>query len=216
MKHLTQLLSILVFLTLGSCNSEPQQCVISTDMGDIVVQLYNTTPKHRDNFLKLVDESFYDGTLFHRVLEGFMIQGGDPDSKTATAETLLGNGGTGYTIKPEFKEFHTRGALAAGRQGDAYNPDRESSGCQFYIVQGSPVTDGMLSNTEYENGFKYTEAQKEKYLKEGGTPMLDNQYTVFGEVVSGMEIVEKIAVVEKGRVDRPIKDIKIISIKRVK
>jgi peptidyl-prolyl cis-trans isomerase B (cyclophilin B) len=215
MKYL-QFLFITAILFFGSCANEPEQVVISTEMGDIVVALYNSTPKHRDNFLKLVDEGYYDGTLFHRVINGFMVQAGDPDSKTATPETLLGNGGPGYTIAPEFKEVHTRGALAAARQGDAVNPYKESSGSQFYIVHGSPVTESIISSMESLKGVRYTEEQKAKYLKEGGTPMLDNEYTVFGQVISGMEVVDKIAEVERGIADRPKKDIRITSIKRMK
>lgn len=215
MKYL-QVFFIAAVLLFGSCANEPEQVVITTDMGDIVVALYNTTPQHRDNFLKLVDESYYNGTLFHRVIKGFMIQAGDPDSKTATPETLLGNGGPGYTIKPEFKEVHTRGALAAARQGDALNPNKESSGSQFYIVHGSPVSEEILSSMENLKGVRYTEEQKAKYLKDGGTPMLDGDYTVFGQVISGMDVVDKIAEVERGIADRPKTDIRITSIKRMK
>lgn len=214
MKHLSLFLLLCILFT--SCKNEPQQVVISTDMGDIVVTLYDSAPKHRDNFLKLVDEGYYDGTLFHRVIKDFMIQGGDPDSKTATPETLLGNGGPGYTLKPEFKEVHTRGALAAARLGDAVNPFKESSGSQFYIVDGSPLVAEVLTSNEAVKGITYTPQQKEKYLNEGGTPMLDNEYTVFGQVISGMEVVDKIVEVEKGVANRPLKDIKINSIKRVK
>lgn len=215
MKYL-QVLFISAVLFFGSCANEPEQVVITTEMGDIVVALYNSTPNHRDNFLKLVDEGYYDGTLFHRVIKGFMVQAGDPDSKSATPETLLGNGGPGYTIKPEFKEVHTRGALAAARQGDAVNPYKESSGSQFYIVHGSPVTESILSSMENLKGLSYTKEQKDKYLKEGGTPMLDGEYTVFGQVISGMDIIDKIAEVERGIADRPKKDIRITSVKRMK
>lgn len=212
----TNLLFGFIMLSLVSCVGEPEQVNISTDMGEITVELYNSTPKHRDNFLKLVDEGYYNGTLFHRVISNFMIQAGDPDSKTATAETLLGNGGPGYTIPAEFKEVHTRGALAAARQGDAVNPMKESSGSQFYIVQGSPVTESILTSMENLNGVRYTQEQKDKYVKEGGLPTLDNEYTVFGQVISGMEVVDKIAQVERGVADRPKKDIRILSVKRVK
>lgn len=211
----THLLFGFIMLSLVSCAGEPEQVIISTDMGEITVELYNSTPKHRDNFLKLVDEGFYNGTLFHRVISNFIIQAGDPDSKTATAETLLGNGGPGYTLPTEFKEVHTRGALAAARQGDAVNPMKESSGSQFYIVQGSPVTESILTSVENLKGFRYTQEQKDKYIKDGGLPNLDNEYTVFGHVVSGMEVVDKIAAVERGVADRPIKDIRIQSVKRV-
>lgn len=212
----TNLLFGFIMLSLVSCVGEPELVNISTDMGEITVELYNSTPKHRDNFLKLVDEGYYNGTLFHRVISNFMIQAGDPDSKTATAETLLGNGGPGYTIPAEFKEVHTRGALAAARQGDAVNPMKESSGSQFYIVQGSPVTESILTSMENLNGVRYTQEQKDKYVKEGGLPTLDNEYTVFGQVISGMDVVDKIAQVERGVADRPKKDIRILSVKRVK
>jgi cyclophilin family peptidyl-prolyl cis-trans isomerase len=215
MKHIS-FLFVIALLVLGSCSNEPEQVVITTDMGEIVVKLYNSTPKHRDNFLKLVDEGYYDGTLFHRVIKGFMVQAGDPDSKNATPESLLGNGGPEYTLQPEFKEVHTRGALAAARKGDAVNPYKESSGSQFYIVHGSPVTESILTGMENLKGVTYTQEQKEKYIKEGGTPMLDNEYTVFGEVVSGMDVVDKIAEVERGVADRPLKDIRITSVKRLK
>lgn len=203
-------------MLIASCASEPEQIVISTEMGDITVELYSSTPKHRKNFLKLVDEGFYEGTLFHRVVKDFMIQAGDPDSKTATPETLLGNGGPGYTIPSEFKEIHTRGALSAARQNDALNPEKESSGSQFFIVQGTTVTDEILNSMENLNGIKYTQEQREMYLKEGGVPFLDNQFSVFGKVISGMEVVDKIAESERGVADRPLKDIKIISAKRIK
>lgn len=216
MRHILFIIFTCSFLVLQSCSNEPEQMIISTEMGDITVQLYNSTPKHRDNFVKLVEESYYDGTLFHRVVQGFMIQGGDPDSKKATPESLLGNGGPGYTLKPEFKEVHTRGALAAARLGDNMNPEKESSGCQFFIVQGGAVTEDMLVLEENNKNFKYTAAQREKYLKDGGAPFLDHNYTVFGEVISGMNVVDRIASVERGVADRPKKDIKIISIKKVK
>jgi cyclophilin family peptidyl-prolyl cis-trans isomerase len=216
MKPLFFFLSLLTALFFSSCANEPQKVSINTEYGEIVVELYNSTPKHRDNFLKLADQAYYDGTLIHRVVKGFMIQGGDPDSKKALPQSLIGNGGPGYTIPGEFKEYHTKGALAAARQNDKMNPNRESSGCQFYIVHGSPVTESILSSMETLKGIKYTEKQKQDYLKNGGTPQLDGEYTVFGYVISGMEVIDKIAEVERGVADRPIKDIKITSVKRVK
>jgi cyclophilin family peptidyl-prolyl cis-trans isomerase len=179
---------------------------ISTDMGDMVVRLYDKTPNHRDNFIKLVKDHFYDSLLFHRVINGFMIQGGDPGSKTAPAGTMLGGGDIGYTIPAEFDTtlFHKRGALCAARTN---NPQKASSGCQFYIVQGRKISDGELDNIQAQSGIRYTPAQRMTYKMNGGTPFLDMGYTVFGEVESGIEVVDKIATAEKAPGDRPIKDI---------
>lgn len=226
---------------------------LETSLGDIVVELYNETPKHRDNFVKLVKEGFYDGVLFHRVINNFMIQTGDPDSKTAGPDTPLGGGDPGYTIEAEFvfpKYFHKRGALAAARTGDQANPMRRSSGSQFYIVTGQVFGTeqlmGMLqakkqdifrrlvmenqdkikqlqeSNDEagihalQDELIRQTEAEAqfdeliEAYTTIGGTPHLDGQYTVFGEVVEGMDVVDKIQNTTTDRRDRPTVDIKII------
>ncbi len=184
---------------------------IETDMGNIEVQLYAGTPKHRDNFVKLVKEGFYSGTLFHRVINTFMIQAGDPDSKGAKSGIVLGNGGPGYNVPAELEAdyYHTKGALAAARMPDQVNPKKESSGSQFYIVQGSKVTDQLLDKIESMYGFKYTDAQRELYKKVGGTPHLDKNYTIFGQVISGMEVVEKIAAVRTDANNRPGEDIKI-------
>ena len=181
---------------------------ISTDFGDMVVKLYNKTPKHRDNFIKLVNEHFYDSLLFHRVIAGFMIQGGDPVSKHAQPGEMLGNGDVGYTIPAEFDSslFHKRGALCAARTD---NPEKASSGCQFYIVQGRKSNDGELDNLQMQRGIAYTPAQRMTYKMNGGTPFLDMNYTVFGEVESGMEIVDKIAAVQKGNADRPLADVRM-------
>ena len=230
-------------------------------MGDIVVRLYDETPKHRDNFVKLAKEGYFDGTLFHRVIKDFMIQGGDPDSKGAPAGKNLGTGGPDYTIPAEFvfpKLFHKRGALSAARTGDEVNPKRESSGSQFYIVWGKTykaaelkqmerqlamqqeqavfnqlvadnkakimelrrnrdraalqeLQDDLIASTKAicnEKGLpKFTEEQVETYTTIGGTPFLDNQYTVFGEVEEGLDIVEAIQNVETGRNDRPKDDV---------
>lgn len=239
---------------------------ISTEYGDIKIKLYNETPKHRDNFIKLVKEGYFDGTLFHRVIQNFMIQGGDPDSKNAPEGKILGNGGPGYTIPAEFNKnlYHKRGALAAARMGDAVNPEKASNGSQFYIVQGNKFTKEELDQfnerrnqqakqeyfkifiekeenksykqriieaqekndadalklvfeeltpiieAEFEKSDKklyYSEEQIEVYTTIGGAPHLDMNYTVFGEVIEGMEVVDKIAAVEKDRYDRPVKDI---------
>ncbi|MBK6784774.1 MAG: peptidylprolyl isomerase [Saprospiraceae bacterium] len=216
MKPIFFLLTLTITLFFSSCAEELKQVSITTEYGEIVVELYNTTPKHRDNFLKLIDQAYYDGTLMHRVVKGFIIQGGDPDSKKAQPQSLLGKGGPGYTIPGEFKEYHTKGALAAARQKDALNPDKESSGSQFYFVHGNSVDEVTLSNLENSKDIKYTDKQKQDYLKNGGTPQLDGEYTVFGHVISGIEVIDKIAEVERGVADRPLKDIKVTSVKRVK
>ena len=235
--------------------------LIKTSLGDITVRLYDETPKHRDNFLKLAREGFYNGTLFHRVIRNFMIQGGDPDSKKAPKERQLGAGDVGYTLPAEFvypQLFHKKGALAAARTGDEVNPERRSSGCQFYIVTGEVYSAGKLTQLErsmaqqqLQNIFnqlvvenrdkiltlrknrdnegimqlqaeleqqarakdkemgapKFTDAQRESYTTVGGTPFLDNNYTVFGEVESGLEVVDKIQQAATMPTDRPLADI---------
>jgi len=181
---------------------------ISTDLGEIVVRLYNKTPKHRDNFIKLVTEHTYDSTLFHRVINGFMIQGGDPNSKHANPGEMLGNGDVGYTIPAEFDSslYHKRGALCAARTD---NPEKASSGCQFYIVQGRKISDGELDNIGMSRNIRYTSAQRMTYKMNGGTPQLDMNYTVFGEVESGMDVVDKIALAPRDNYNRPITDIRM-------
>lgn len=234
---------------------------IKTTEGDILVRLYDETPKHRDNFLKLAGEGYFDGTLFHRVIKDFMIQGGDPDSKGAPKGKMLGTGGPDYTLPAEFvypKLFHKRGALSAARLGDEVNPERESSGSQFYIVWGKTYKSAELKQMERqlemqqeqtvfnklakENRDKimelrrnrdraglqelqdeliaetkaiclekgkptFTDEQREAYTTVGGTPFLDNQYTVFGEVEEGLDVVEKIQNCETMRGDRPAEDV---------
>ena len=173
--------------------------------------LYNETPQHRDNFVKLVKEKFYNGTLFHRVISNFMIQGGDPESKNAKPGQMLGNGGPGYTVPAEFNTslIHKKGALAAARQGDGVNPKKESSGSQFYIVQGKKTTRPELESIGKRNGITYTEEQIKTYETVGGTAFLDMNYTVFGEVIEGLDVIDKIAAVKKARGDRPVEDVKI-------
>ena len=239
---------------------------IETTVGDIKVKLYNETPKHRDNFIKLVKDGMYEGTLFHRVIKDFMIQAGDPDSKNAPKGKMLGAGDVGYTIPAEFvypKFFHKKGALSAARQGDNVNPKKESSGCQFYIVTGKVYNDSTLLSMESqmnenkinvifntlaqkhmkeiykmrkandEDGlydlqeklfaeaqeiaakqpeFHFTPEQIEAYTTVGGTPHLDNEYTVFGEVVEGLDVVDKIQQVKTDRSDRPEEDVKSIKV----
>lgn len=238
---------------------------IKTTEGDITVRLYDETPRHRDNFLKLAQEGYYNGTLFHRVIKNFMIQAGDPNSKGAPAGVQLGTGGPGYTIPAEIQPqfIHKRGALAAARQGDEVNPERASSGSQFYIVWGQVYNDGQIGQLarqlqmqaeqsifnrlagehrkeimdlrrnrdqaglmELQNdliaqtqaimaeqgGAALTEAQKQTYTTIGGTPHLDGQYTVFGEVEEGLDVVEKIQGTETMPGDRPKQDIQILSV----
>lgn len=187
--------------------SKEQMLEITTDFGTMKVKLYNETPKHRDNFVKLASEGFYDGLLFHRVIRDFMIQGGDPKSKDATPESQLGSGDVGYKIPAEFNAnlYHKKGALAAARDN---NPEKASSGCQFYIVQGRKFTDEELNSFEARSGIKYTEQQRNDYKTTGGTPHLDMGYTVFGEVVEGLDVLDKIAAVSTKPGDRPVKDVK--------
>jgi peptidyl-prolyl cis-trans isomerase B (cyclophilin B) len=189
---------------------------IETSKGTIVVELYDETPQHRDNFLKLAGEGFYDGSLFHRVIGGFMAQGGDPESKTAQPEQRLGIGGPGYTIEAEIDPafVHIKGALAAARQGDQVNPQRRSSGSQFYIVQGRDVTAQSLqsvvqSKSRSGEPFSYTPEQIAAYEERGGTPHLDMQYTVFGRVIEGIEVLDAICSAQVNRANRPLEDISV-------
>ena len=187
--------------------------LLKTTFGDITIALYDDTPAHRDNFQKLVNDKFYDGVLFHRIIKGFMIQGGDPDSKTAKAGQRLGSGDGGYTIPAEFVpgRFHKRGAVCAARMGDNVNPQKASSGCQFYIVDGTVYDNDKLNMIAQRTGKTFSPEQVKAYTTIGGAPFLDGDYTVFGEVISGMEVVDKIADQQKDGADRPIEDIKIIS-----
>lgn len=191
---------------------------METTAGTMVLQLYNETPKHRDNFIKLANEGYYDGLLFHRVIKAFMIQGGDPDSKTATKGQQLGQGGPGYTVEAEINPaiFHIKGSLAAARMGDAVNPEKASSGSQFYIVQGRIFNDNELNSIEMRNGMKYSAETRELYKTVGGTPHLDGAYTVFGKVVEGLEVIDAIAASPTAPGDRPLEDVKIIAVKVLK
>ncbi len=191
---------------------EMTNILLKTSMGDITIALYNETPLHRDNFIKLVEEKFYDGLLFHRVIQNFMIQGGDPNSKDAPAGKALGNGGPGYTIPAEINTtcYHKRGALAAARLGGPQNPMKESSGSQFYIVDGTRYSEIDIRNFAARANKTYTEEQIITYVTKGGAPHLDGDYTVFGEVIDGMKIVDKIAASAKDQRDRPKEDVKII------
>lgn len=273
---------ILMAATINSCGGASSQnakaqsadnetkVLIKTTVGDITIKLYNETPQHRDNFIKLVEEHYYDSILFHRVIKDFMVQAGDPESKNAEKGVQLGAGGPGYTIPAEFvypKYFHKRGALSAARQADQVNPERKSSGSQFYIVTGKTYNkyelqdlekqlrqkqgqgifdrlvaqnmdsimkmqmagdnDGIMKLQEELNAktneifneqgpFKFTEEQVDAYMSEGGTPFLDNDYTVFGEVIDGMKAVYKIEQAGTDMNDRPRKDIRIISMEIIK
>ena len=278
----TIILSLVLFSSLilfSQCKNQEKTAKgsilkMETSMGVMTIKLYDETPKHKENFLKLANEGYYDGMLFHRVIKEFMIQAGDPDSKTAKKGQALGSGGPGYTVEAEFNPmlFHKKGALSAARTGDQMNPEKRSSGSQFYIVQGKKYTDDELNmmeeqskmnqlmpfireylqNPENENlnkqiqeknnardreGLdslimvvteivskehpdvkvkKYTDEQRELYKSVGGTPHLDGGYIVFGEVLEGIEILDKIADVSTDKDDRPIEDVKIISISAVK
>lgn len=275
MKNTLLLVLTILFCGLVSCKSRSKKegnmdnqtlVTIETSLGDIKVKLYNETPKHRDNFIKLAKQGAYEGTLFHRVIKDFMIQAGDPDSKNAPKGKMLGSGDVGYTLPAEFvypQLFHKKGVLSAARQGDNVNPKKESSGCQFYIVTGKVFNDSTLlsmENQENENrvniifntlaqkhmkeiykmrkandedglyelqeklfeeaqreaakepDFHFTAEQIKAYTTIGGTPHLDGEYTVFGEVVEGMEVVEKIQCVKTDRSDRPEEDVKILKV----
>jgi len=257
-------LFILVFMSAiaYAANKKGTFVLIETNMGNIKIKLYDETPLHRDNFIKLVKSGFYNELQFHRIIKDFMIQGGDPESKDAPAEKPLGTGGPGYTIPAEFvypKYFHKRGALSAARQGDQVNPKKESSGSQFYIVWGKTHSSAELDNLEQNllqkekqriftqlaearqseirelyakqdqeglnklqneliaqiestidpNIAKFTPEQRKVYSELGGTPFLDNDYTVFGEVVEGLDIVDKIQSVETGQGDKPKNPVKM-------
>lgn len=201
------------------------EVLMTTTAGDIRLRLYDETPVHRDNFVKLVKKGFFDKTLFHRVIRDFMIQGGDPNSRTAVKGQLLGEGDVGYSLPAEFRTpalFHKKGALAAAREGDAVNPERRSSGCQFYIVFGRKFDDAQLARVQLRldaatgGSVKLTDEQKRVYKEVGGTPHLDGQYTVFGEVVEGLDVVEKIQSVKTDQNDRPVDDVVVLKAKIVK
>ncbi|RTL58564.1 MAG: peptidylprolyl isomerase [Sphingobacteriales bacterium] len=204
-------------------NDLKKDVLIETSMGTMVVRLSDSTPLHRDNFLKLVKQHFYDSVLFHRVINHFMIQAGDPDSKRAVTGKQLGEGGPGYTVPAEFRSalFHKKGVIAAARTGDDVNPQKASSGSQFYIVQGKVFTEAGLDSVETYRlkGRKLPAEHRAVYKTLGGTPHLDQGYTVFGELVSGFEVLDSIAAVPtSGRQagDRPLKDVRIIKMSLVK
>jgi cyclophilin family peptidyl-prolyl cis-trans isomerase len=188
----------------------PLECMveIETEYGTMLAVLSNSTPKHRDNIIKLAEEGYFDDLLFHRVINEFMIQGGDPNSRNAPQGQPLGMGGPEYRIPAEIKDtlVHLKGALAAARTN---NPKKESSGSQFYIVQGKKWTAEQLDNMEAQKGIRYTPEQRKTYMEVGGVPFLDGEYTVFGHVVKGLDVIDKIAAVQKDGGDRPTKDVKM-------
>ena len=210
------LLPLLAF----ACKKSEVHVLMETTKGNIELKLYNSTPQHRDNFIKLVKNGDYDSLLFHRVIQDFMIQGGDPDSKHAAPGVFLGEGDKPYTIPAEFRLeegiFHRRGVLAAAREGDDVNPDQRSSAMQFYIVWGKVFDDEGLDNIQKRlddrtgGRVKLTPEMREVYKTVGGTPHLDGQYTVFGEVVSGLDVVDEIQQVPTDALDRPVEDVRII------
>ena len=207
MKKLIIAALVLVGLTCQAQKTTEKETVvvIKTSMGTIKAKLYNDTPKHRDNFIKLVNEGWYNGSPFHRVIKDFMIQGG---------QNKDGRLDPGYRVPAELKDnhFHKKGALAAARQPDQVNPQKASSGSQFYIVQGKVYDDRTLDMFEGRMGKVFSARQRQAYKTVGGTPHLDGDYTVFGEVVEGLEVVDKIAAVETGRGDVPVKPVTIISV----
>lgn len=202
------LLASFVFASVVFSQEKQVKVVISTEYGDMTAVLYNETPLHRDNFVKLVNEGWYEGSPFHRVINQFMIQGG---------QNADGRLDPGYKVPAEFisKYFHKKGALSAARQGDQVNPEKASSGSQFYIVQGRVTSADQVSMMGSRSGFAYTDEQIEVYSTIGGTPHLDGSYTVFGEVIEGLEVVDKIAAVQTGAGDKPVKDV-TMSIKILK
>jgi cyclophilin family peptidyl-prolyl cis-trans isomerase len=206
MKKLLLLLLLLGAATGAMCKH--RKVKVLTPYGTMIIVLYDQTPQHRDNFVKLVKQHFYDSLLFHRVINTFMIQGGDPDSRHAQAGAVLGNGENGYTIPAEFQLdlFHRKGVLAAARDE---NPAKASSGCQFYIVQGKQWTDAELDKLEQTRlgGRKIPVDQREVYKTKGGTPQLDQRYTVFGQVIKGMDVIDKIAAVKTDGNDRPLTNV---------
>ena len=205
---------------LTSCKKKEVHVVLETTQGNIELKLYDLTPQHRDNFKALVKEGAYDSLLFHRVIRDFMIQGGDPDSKTAAPGILLGEGDRPYTLPAEFKLeegiFHRRGTLAAARESDDVNPEQRSSAMQFYIVWGKIFDDEGLDKVQARldartgGRVKLTPEMREVYKTVGGTPHLDGQYTVFGEVVSGLDVVDAIQQVATDENDRPLEDVRIL------
>ncbi len=224
LKKIKFLLIALLLIPLMTTAKNPKFYVVTikTTAGEIVVRLYNETPLHRDNFVKLCKTKNYDNVLFHRVIKEFMVQSGDPESRIHEDGKVYGEGDLGYTLPAEIVQelFHKKGVLAAAREGDNVNPERKSSSSQFYIVVGKKFTDVDLDKVEARinksnktDNFKFSPEKREIYKTIGGTPHLDMQYTAFGEVVTGQEVADNISIVETNKQDRPIEDIWIISTK---
>lgn len=210
MKQILTLLFLFVTITAFAAKPKHSFVRVKSAKGECIIMLYNQTPKHRDNFLKLAKEGFYNGTLFHRVIKEFMIQGGDPDSKTAKEGQALGGGDLGYKVDAEFRDslFHKKGVLAAARDN---NPEKASSASQFYIVHGKIWTDETLDQVQQNRmqGRQIPATQRHVYKTIGGTPHLDQNYTVYGEVVKGLEMVDAVAAVQTAPGDRPLEDVKM-------
>jgi cyclophilin family peptidyl-prolyl cis-trans isomerase len=220
---------IAAIISITSCATKPPKVItlakadyskdieVITTMGNLTIRLSDSTPKHRDNFLLLVKKKYYDSVLFHRVINEFMIQGGDPDSKKAAPQAMLGNGGLNYRVSAEFRPylFHKKGVLAAARDN---NPEKESSSTQFYLVQGKVFTDQLIAEARQTNRWPntITPEQEKVYRTIGGTPHLDGNYTVFGEVIIGLDIIDKIAAVPRDGNNRPLTDVRIIKMRLVK
>lgn len=198
----------------------PQDCLIEmeTSEGTMTILLHDKTPLHRDNFIKLAETGYYDDLLYHRVIDGFMIQGGDPNSRNAKPGARLGSGGPGHLVEAEFDPtlFHVKGALAAARTGGPGNPKKKSSGSQFYIVDGKPMSAGQIDILEQQKGIKYDDKARKIFMEEGGAPFLDQEYTVFGQVIKGLDVIDKIASVQTDKSDRPTKDVKILKVRAIK
>jgi peptidyl-prolyl cis-trans isomerase B (cyclophilin B) len=204
-----KLFFICTVLSIISCAPKQELVLLETDYGNMKISLYDSTPLHRDNFKKLVKEGFYNDLLFHRIIKGFMIQGGDPQSRGADASARLGSGGPGYQIDAEIGAYHFKGTLAAARTGGPSNPEKRSSGSQFYIVQGRQTPSTQLQQMAAQKGIQYSPEDIARYETDGGTPGLDADYTVFGEVIEGMDVIDKIAAVQTAPGDRPVKDVKM-------
>ncbi|HOJ90728.1 MAG TPA: peptidylprolyl isomerase [Saprospiraceae bacterium] len=203
----------LIALIFNACTNSPKDkgadAIIETSYGVIKVKLYDSTPKHKANFLKLAKEGYYNDLLFHRVISKFMIQGGDPNSRNAPAGAMLGAGGPSELIPAEIGAKHFKGALAAARTGGPGNPEKKSSGSQFYIVQGDIINPAQLQMLASQKGITYTEEEQKKYSTLGGAPFLDGDYTVFGEVIEGLDVIDKIAAVQTDANNRPFTDVKM-------